>query len=170
MILEGTSWKIGNGTKVKIYEDRWVPGTSKCKEVIPVWFASPMGIHIPVHYEVDFGSWLLHMLSIIDDEAATSIFNLVWALWKRRNEWVHNSRHDPVDSVLSKAASIRVPPSAETPNSSTVEPTQWMVPQNGVVKINIDAALGSGQYTVLTSSPRPVRLLKGQYVLFVTCC
>ncbi|KAK7255584.1 hypothetical protein RIF29_28997 [Crotalaria pallida] len=90
----------------------------QCKDVSPVWFASPLAIHIPVHYEVDFSSWLLHMLATGDNKAADSIFNLVWALWNRRNDWVHNSRQSSIDLILSKANSIMIPPPAENPNST----------------------------------------------------
>ncbi|KAK7250751.1 hypothetical protein RIF29_33403 [Crotalaria pallida] len=64
----------------------------QCREVAPVWFASPLSIHIPVQDEIDFSTWLFYMISNCDSSTTSTIFEISWALWGRRNDWVHNSR------------------------------------------------------------------------------
>ncbi|KAK7251071.1 hypothetical protein RIF29_33950 [Crotalaria pallida] len=104
----------------------------QCRLVNPVWFASHLAIHIPMDYEIDFGSWFLHMITTGDRDAAASICNLLWAVWARRNDWVHNSRQSSFDLILSKAASITIPHAARNPSTATEEMNQWRAPQDGV--------------------------------------
>lgn len=70
------------------------------------------------------------------------VFNLIWAIWCRRNAWTFEEQLWDTDKTLVKAVSISARKSTQTsPGQTKPEPPKWKAPPRGFYKLNVDAAI-----------------------------
>ncbi|KAK7275182.1 hypothetical protein RIF29_16291 [Crotalaria pallida] len=81
-----------------------------CSEVDKVWFGSPLGLRIERVKSQDLITWLGNTIKFGDKDSNGLIFTIIYALWFRRNEWVHKGKRQTWAQVLDRVHGLQVPP------------------------------------------------------------
>ncbi|KAK7259564.1 hypothetical protein RIF29_25173 [Crotalaria pallida] len=69
-------------------------------ESVKVWFASPLSIRTDQLSNVDIADWLSSLMEHSDKMMMVLVFALIWAIWKRRNDWNFKNRRRHFNDVL----------------------------------------------------------------------
>ncbi|KAK7259952.1 hypothetical protein RIF29_25587 [Crotalaria pallida] len=89
-----------------------------CQMVIPVWFASPLTIRIVPENTQSFSDWLLKMLEGSSISGRAMILELVYAIWKARNELCFNGKRTYVLKMLERATGYMLHPPIQIPKQT----------------------------------------------------
>ncbi|KAK7267677.1 hypothetical protein RIF29_20355 [Crotalaria pallida] len=89
-----------------------------CQMVIPVWFSSPLTIRMVPENIQSFSYWLLQMLEGSSISGRAMILELVYAIWKARNEWCFNGKGTSMLKMLDRAAGYMLPPPILVPKQA----------------------------------------------------
>ncbi|XP_039013081.1 uncharacterized protein LOC120142489 [Hibiscus syriacus] len=91
--------------------------------------------------------WLEHASNLLDSKGLARMALLLWNLWNRINQWVHDGDlqvdHDVVSKTWELAASFKVVTESSNHSSPNRRPSVqalWNHPSVGRVKINVDGA------------------------------
>ncbi|XP_057452882.1 uncharacterized protein LOC130744739 [Lotus japonicus] len=107
-----------------------------------IWFVSHLNINIPNDIPGNFLNWLESILEHPEEDTMAEIFNLIWAIWCRRNAWTFDGQLWDIEKTLAKAACIGVSePSHNISPPASSEPIKWKAPPSGFYKLNVDAAI-----------------------------
>jgi ribonuclease HI len=108
-----------------------------------LWFASPLGIHIP--NDLNMLDWIQHWLSCKDHIVRQLFTYTLWKIWKGRNEVVFNKSNfspNTIAATISDAVeefNIANKPQERAALSVTTHTLAWEPPSLSTTKINIDA-------------------------------
>ncbi|KAK7289933.1 hypothetical protein RIF29_03979 [Crotalaria pallida] len=77
----------------------------QCEETRRIWFASPVTLHVPVDTDLSFTDWISFVINKEEKSGIANVFNLIYALWKKRNTWVFDKKRVSIDETLRLADS-----------------------------------------------------------------
>lgn len=83
-----------------------------------IWCLSPLGLHIPVEDVSSFRCWLELMMSSLPNEGLPWLFSLIWAIWKRRNLWLFETKRTPPNQVVLQASLMYLPSRSPEPQTT----------------------------------------------------
>lgn len=126
-----------------------------CDWTKAVWFGSPLQWGQVPSPSLSFKDWFeqkMKCLKNLNDDPASIValfYNILWAIWKARNEFIFESRSicpmytiytavDSCDKFL--AANSNADQTVPAGDSLNVEVQRWQPPSGDAVKVNIDAA------------------------------
>ncbi|KAK7273919.1 hypothetical protein RIF29_14986 [Crotalaria pallida] len=116
----------------------------QCSEVDKVWFGSPLGLRIERVKSQDLITWLGNTIKFGDKDSNGLIFTIIYALWSRRNEWVHKGKRLTWAQVLDRVHGLEIPP-ATIQDASSCEVDADVQDLEGAM-VYFDAALqGEGR-------------------------
>ncbi|KAK7269699.1 hypothetical protein RIF29_22433 [Crotalaria pallida] len=114
-----------------------------CPRAQQVWFASPLGLRTSMSNNHGLEEWLTHIIQTTDKKFTAKVFNLIWAVWNRRNQRVFNNRWLEIEEVLHRASWVEVPSTGPSPHKDRVE--HWNPPHRfqhvAYAKVNIYASV-----------------------------
>ncbi|KAL9422921.1 hypothetical protein AB3S75_035080 [Citrus x aurantiifolia] len=118
-----------------------------CKAAKKVWRLSHFDNDIHVAPGQDILT-LLHGVKRMRSKVDTDLFAaILWAKWNAKNQWLFKGKRENPQIVVAKAEAVmeayqRVQPSTDVSNGNQQKMAQhvWNPPQEGFVKVNIDAA------------------------------
>ncbi|KAK7269032.1 hypothetical protein RIF29_21747 [Crotalaria pallida] len=113
----------------------------QCEEAKRVWFASPVTVHIPDSVDLDFADWISNVLTRGENDGIANVFNLMFALWRRRNVWAFQQSKMPIEETLGLAASWYA---IKSPTTSVQDLVQSQNNDSQNVIVHFDASLKSG--------------------------
>lgn len=112
-----------------------------CPLVQQIWFASPLGLHIP--HNVNLLSWLQSWLKSPNIYAAQLFDITLWRIWRGRNNCVFNKQKFCPPLIAAEIAGFTDEFAhstiSETVQGTHLAPPCWCAPDMGSTKINIDA-------------------------------
>ncbi|KAL6556674.1 hypothetical protein OROGR_005962 [Orobanche gracilis] len=139
----------------------------QCPDVKKIWFASNLGLRIDYCPCESFQIWLMHVMNLMDQEAKDFVFNILWVIWWRRNEWVHKKRKLDVDQMLTKLSSIFPPANPEysvPPNDSSSLEVYSYWGAIAHVDVSVKNNLGTGGGLVIKDQSGTILACATQYL------
>ncbi|KAK7259524.1 hypothetical protein RIF29_25133 [Crotalaria pallida] len=115
------------------------------RDVQHIWFASSLVVRIVVEDDTSFLHWIDRMLHAANSSESSMIFELMYVIWQRRNEWVFDKRKVDISTILNRAASLAVPAVEDVPKMSC---TNLHNSHPGAVVVHVDAARKKNNNTV----------------------
>lgn len=128
----------------------------RCPWTKTVWIGSGKAFWTQTHPVVSADKWMEDLLcgslaKETDIDTVGALFQLCWAIWKARNEWVFNGIKPKPEEVIYRASIANSDYLLAMFSSPTVLPTckersgKWVPPLPSVVKFNIDGAYNSSR-------------------------
>ncbi|KAL4279259.1 hypothetical protein GQ457_03G017210 [Hibiscus cannabinus] len=94
--------------------------------------------------------WLQNAAVTLSHDSFILLLTILWNLWNRRNDFVHNARLQPVWLIVMNSESILADYKFHNTLSSTSPPTTnrhcWHPPPGDFIKINTDGAFNPSTY------------------------
>ncbi|XP_057423561.1 uncharacterized protein LOC130717370 [Lotus japonicus] len=122
-------------------EETTIHALLTCEPVRRIWFASHLNIHISMDTPDNFLCWLERILAHPEKDTMAEVFNMIWAIWGRRNAWTFEQQLWDINRTLAKATSISVREAPRPAATKNTTPPKWKAPPRGFYKLNVDAAI-----------------------------
>ncbi|XP_057444643.1 uncharacterized protein LOC130736886 [Lotus japonicus] len=113
----------------------------RCEVMKATWFGSRLGVRVDP--QQSFSTFFQQLVRDLDDGGVAEVQRLLYAMWEARNRAVFDERRVDWREVMSRAAALRAPlEEGMTRDVPAATMARWIRPTRGIVKINIDAAVG----------------------------
>ena len=118
-----------------------------CAEAKRAWYLSPLRLEFVGDESRSFMAWCNSLHEKVRDMDWWTIFwSICWGLWLRRNGWVCESKQKRIEEVIQRAVEIIgefefAVEVGKLPSARPPLPTVWKPPEEGVYKVNSDAAM-----------------------------
>lgn len=102
-----------------------------CQLSRATWFSSDLALRVD-HIPMDFAQAILELTTGMDLQHIQSLCNLIWGIWKARNEVIFQGKTPTVGSIIAQAKQLDPPPgitprqnsqSAQGPRQVNIIPT-----------------------------------------------
>ncbi|KAK3221879.1 hypothetical protein Dsin_008904 [Dipteronia sinensis] len=170
IISKGSRWRIGDGSSVRIYSDRWIPRPTTSKVVSPVqlgehatvvelklpsgcgmnglsltesWWKCLWRMKMPAQMDMSFMEFILECRKLINSE---DLEVLCISLWRA----FHNSKIILADEIVPWAKAFHdnfrkgIDAKRASASIRCLVPNSWCPPDEGFFKANSNASLGMG--------------------------
>jgi ribonuclease HI len=131
--------------------DSWRHSLIECRMSRCIWALAPEAIteHMEGTVEPEAKQWLFSMIDSLNHPDLTRCFVTLWAVWYARRKAIHEeiyqsplSTHAFVESMMRDLEVASSCTKKANPQASRTVPTEsWIPPPQGMVKINVDAAV-----------------------------
>ncbi|XP_074315099.1 uncharacterized protein LOC141651279 [Silene latifolia] len=187
LLLEGLCWRVGNGSMINVWDDKWIPGANGCSAPVPnleangelcvaelldesgsCWNVDKLHeIMLPDEYweasgfdeilsnidTTSFASWVIGALETLHGEEKGRFLAILWAMWSIRNDNLFEEvQRSPEVAIMGLTRMVsdyqghRAEVGAVVSRGivGDIGAGAWSVPEEGIVKINCDAAIFYG--------------------------
>lgn len=126
-----------------------------CPIAQAVWFASPLNLSVE-SLPLQFPDMLMVITKDLQEDQLVLFTNLLWGLWKARNEEVFQGKKSSPEEVLKKAKAMEMSPGMTPTGNGYKVPQSIMVPENSYIILydgswdqNHNAGMGVAIYNTM---------------------